>query len=137
MKQMTSDFGELTVTYPKDCGNAPKKLVLRDFHIAVAQNDIDFISEQLTDDSKWELIGQQQIEGKQNMLEAIEQMGHRKILKLEIDHIITHGKITSINGHWTLDNEETYAFCHVHVFNNFSKQAKIKKTTSYVIQTSS
>ena len=72
------------------------------------------------------------LRAKKKSLPTISNM-YQDVAKLEIEQIITHGKITSINGTVTYQHDEKLAFCHIHIFNNASKTAKIKKTTSYLI----
>ena len=132
MNYNMNKLGNITVKYPVDCGNAPKKLLLKDFHVAVVQNDRDFISDNLTDDTLWKIIGDKEIEGKEKVTSTLLN-SYQNVSKLEIEQIITHGKITSINGTVTYQHDKKLAFCHVHIFNNASKTAKIKETTSYLI----
>lgn len=132
MKYEIAEVGDLTVKYPVDCGNAPKKLVLKDFHVAIAAQNIDFVSENLHDESTWHIVGKLEIRGKEEIIPTISKI-YQDVASLEIDQIITHGKITSINGTISFHNKEKLAFCHIHTFNNASKTAKIKETTSYLI----
>lgn len=39
------------------CGNAPKKILIRDFEIAMAKKEVSVILENLTSDCVWEIIG--------------------------------------------------------------------------------
>lgn len=137
MKYITSELDDLTVIYPTDCGNAPKKVVLKDFHIAAHQNDEAFVLNNLTEDSTWEVVGRIKAIGGEEIVGLLQQLYPSSTKILRITHIITHGKTTAIHGDVTLNNGDSYAFCHVHIFNNASKTAKIKETTSYIIQTKS
>ena len=38
--------GDLKLSVPSDCGNAPKKAILRDFHIAFVTKNYDALLEQ-------------------------------------------------------------------------------------------
>jgi hypothetical protein len=54
-----------------DCDNSPKSLLLRDFNIAVAQGDLEFIGRHVTDDIVWHLLepdGQKKIQGRDEVL---------------------------------------------------------------------
>jgi hypothetical protein len=41
-----------------DCGNSPKNLFLKDFNIAVAEGNIELISQSITEDVTWHLLSQ-------------------------------------------------------------------------------
>ena len=40
-----------------DCGNSPKMELLKEFNIAFAKGDVKFITESVTDDIVWNIIG--------------------------------------------------------------------------------
>src|SRR4051812_3535537 len=52
------------VNVQPDCGNAPKKIFLRDFMIAFANNDVSFILDSLADDAVWDVVGETTVNGK-------------------------------------------------------------------------
>lgn len=124
---------ELMVKCKEDCGNAPKKLLLKDLTIALAKHDIDFCLNCMRDDVVWDMIGKQQVEGIDEYEQALLQMKHRQVQELHIHHIITHGNTASVNGTFYLTDGGSIAFCDVYDFGGFGKKAKIKKITSYVI----
>lgn len=118
---------------PDDCGNAPKKTLLRDITRAAVQADFDFVKEHIADSVVWDIIGDQKIEGLQSFMDTLRQMHAKPALELEIRHLITHGKTGAVSG--TVKYEEgSRSFCDVYVFNNSSKTAKIKEVTSYMIE---
>ncbi len=61
------------ITVSADCGNAPKKLLLKDLNIAFVKGDTAFISESVADDLMWELVGDQTIHGKDDFVKAVKQ----------------------------------------------------------------
>lgn len=124
---------DLKVICSVDCGNAPKKEIIRDFTIAVARNDIDFIGENVTDNIMWNIVGDKRFQGKNNFIEALGKMGDVKTIELRIDNVLTHGKDGSANGVLTFANNKLYAFCDVYTFSSSKKNARIKEITSYVI----
>lgn len=136
MNIQTEQFGEMQVTYPHDCGNAPKKVVLKDLTIAMAKLDRTFLNDTIADRVSWQIVGDRQIQGKEQVLELLEQWQTNKVLALNIDMIITHGKTASLNGRIQLEQNKHVDFCNVYLFTNASKQAKIKEITSYIIETS-
>ena len=49
MRKNISEDTEIQITDPKDCGNSPKKLVLKDFTIAFVSSHMDFLMDYLDD----------------------------------------------------------------------------------------
>lgn len=117
----------------EDCGNAPRKNLLKRYNIAYAQNDFDFCLEWVADDIVWEMIGEQRFEGKQAFEKALAQMKENEVQMLQIHQIITHGNVASANGTLTFVDGKQWAYCDVYQFRGFSKTAKIRTISSYVI----
>jgi len=57
------------ITVHEDCGNAPKKLFLRDFVISVVKNDSEHIFHNIIDDVQWNFIGGRRIDGNRMFLQ--------------------------------------------------------------------
>lgn len=123
----------IKINVKDDCGNAPKKLVLRDFNIAFAKGDAAFLIENVTDDIEWRVVGERSIRGIDAFSNAVHEMASELPSELTIETIITHGTDCAVDGVLRFPSGEMYAFCDVYRFNNFSKKAKIKRITSYVI----
>lgn len=121
------------IVVEEDCGNAPKKTLLRDFNIALVEHDVDAFLRYVTDTVRWTRIGEQVIEGRGQVARALEQMKQRNTVELVIDMMITHGATGAVNGTVTLEDGSRYAFCDVYRFSS-GKETKIKEITSYVIQ---
>ncbi|PAV30961.1 hypothetical protein CIL05_04400 [Virgibacillus profundi] len=126
--------GELKVICTEDCGNAPKKQQLKDFNIAFAKNDLEFLMEYVTDDIIWNIVGEKQIKGKENFEEELRKMNTDIAEELQMTNIITHGKTGAVNGVLRFDKKKNYSFCDVYTFSSAGKKAKIKEITSYVIE---
>lgn len=124
----------IRINVKDDCGNAPKKAVLRDFNIAFAKGDTEFLIDNVTDDVEWLRVGDRRIRGIEEFSEAVRRMANELPSALTIETIITHGTDCAVDGVLEFPGGETYAFCDVYRFNNFSKKAKIKRITSYVVQ---
>lgn len=123
----------MKVDCAENCGNAPRKELLRDFTIALAKNNSNFFSEWLKDDINWEIIGEKNIQGKEAFESRIVEMNKREVEHLRIEHIITHGNKASVNGSYTYKDGKRNAFCDVYEFAGFGRKAMIKKITSYFI----
>jgi hypothetical protein len=134
MDQPKSEYVDLKIVCPDDCGNAPKKAFLKEFSIAFAHNDIAFLNENITDDFHWSIIGQHQIQGKEKVIETLKQNQKNKVTELHISNIITHGYTGSVNGTLIVENKQNYGFCNVYNFSSSRNHSKIKEMTSYLIQ---
>lgn len=116
-----------------NCGNSPKMEFLKEFNIAFAKGNVKFITESVTDEIVWNVIGGKRIEGKEKFREELEKMKPKKATELIIDQILSHGKEGATNGIIKMQNGKKYAFSDFYKFKG-AKGAKIKSMTSYVIE---
>lgn len=121
------------VNVQPDCGNAPKKLFLRDFVIAFANNDVSSIRELVTDDAVWEVVGSTSVNGKTEIEALLKKLSDKDLIEMTISTIITHGDAGSVNGKTLSKDGKSQGFCHVGTFNSHGKNAKLKQITSYII----
>jgi hypothetical protein len=129
-----SEYGDLKIICAEDCGNSPKKNLLKELNIAFAKNDLGFINENITDDIYWYIIGDKIVQGKDNFAETLKQMMNSKVTEIHIRNIITHGSTGAVNGILLLEDNKSHAFCNVYKFTSAGKNSKIKEITSYVIE---
>ena len=116
-----------------NCGNSPKMEFLKEFNIAFAKGNVEFITESVTDEIVWNIIGGKRIEGKEKFRKELEKMKSEKATELIIDQILSHGKEGATNGIIKMQNGKKYAFSDFYKFKG-AKGAKIKSMTSYVIE---
>src|SRR5690625_2040195 len=126
-------MNELKLVISEDCGNSPKKNQLKEFNIALMKQDWPFILEQIANNIVWHIVGEKKLEGKDAFINAVKKE-NMPAIQLEINEIITHGNVASVNGSVKLKNNKHIAFCHVYKFGSFKKTAKIKECTSYFIE---
>ena len=124
----------VNVNVKPDCGNAPRKLFLCDYHIALANHNLSVILESIADDVQWERVGEQILKGKAEFESALEDIWEKKLETVTIDNIITHGNAASVNGTLTDVHGASYGFSDVYTFTSNAKNAKIKSITSYLIK---
>ena len=103
----------LNLTLSSNCGNAPKQVFLKDFNVAFAEGNVDFIVDHVSEDIEWTVIGDSTIEGKTEFEAALRRMAHVKAESLTINGIITHGKEAALHGEMTLNTGDTYIFCDI------------------------
>lgn len=116
-----------------NCVNSPKIEFLKQYNIAFAEGNLTFLIDSVSDDIIWNIIGDQQIEGKVNFAKAMEEMKSVKASELIIDQILSHGKEGAANGMMKMQNGEKYAFSDFYMFQG-AKGIKIKAITSYCIK---
>lgn len=109
-----------------------KEKFLQEINGAFADNNTDFILENVTDDIKWTIIGDKTVKGKKEFREALKEMESEDPFELNISNIITHGDSAAVDGTMKSADGKTYAFCDVYKFQGF-KTPQIKAMTSYVI----
>lgn len=115
-----------------NCGNSPKMEFLKEFKIAFAKGNVEFIIESVTEEIVWNINGNRKIQGKEKFTEELKKMKSEKVTELIIDQILSHGKEGATNGILKMQNGKKYAFSDFYKFKS-AKGAKIKSITSYVI----
>jgi len=122
------------VIVSEDCGNAPKKALLRDFNIAFAEGDVARIASFVSDDITWNRVGDTRIEGREAFENDLRQMQGVRAKEVEITGILTHGNAGAAHGILRFEDGQSFAFCDVYRFASHAKDAKIREITSYVIE---
>lgn len=122
-----------TVTVPENCGNSSRKLLLKDLNIAYAHTNTGKILSHFAGDIIWEVCGKRQYRGIEAVEQYLTQLETQTIKTYAVETIITHGKDASVNGEISVDGTEL-AFCDVYTFSSTSKDAKINRMRSYVIE---
>ena len=117
----------------EDCGNSPKSILIQELTVAFAKGDARFVLSKISEDIRWNIVGDTLIEGKTNVAEIFKSL--EKTAKLTVDHIATHGKTGAVNGTRTLASGKTVGFCDIYEFSN-AKASAVKEITSYVIEIS-
>jgi len=121
------------INVPEDCGNAPKKLFLKDFVVAIVNNDHSFVVSNTIDDVRLNFVGGECIDGKQNVLAALQQSRSDKVTELTIHTIVTHGYNGVVDGVLKFKDGKTIAFCDIYLFRASTNKAPIKEITTYLI----
>lgn len=117
----------------EDCGNAPKKLFLKDFIIAIVKNDNAFLTRNTTDDINWNIVGVQPIDKKQDVLNAFQRTRSDQVKEFTVNTIVTHGYNGVVEGLLKFKDGRTIAFCDVYLFRASTNNAPIKSITTYAI----
>lgn len=122
----------LTVSaMPEDCNNAPRKMVIRDFLIALYSSDTAALAELLHADVNWQVIAGPTHAGADASLAWA---GSQPAAKdLVIHTVITHGTHCGADGVVEFTDGSRRAFNHVMLFAGHAKTAPIKTIRSYLI----
>ena len=119
----------------EDCGNSPRKAVLRDFNLAFINGEVDATLEFGSDDVTWNLVGEATIEGSAGMRAWLESMAGKKARRVVLENIITDGRTAAINGTYEMESGSRFAFCDVYEFEGAASDSPISNYSSYVIRT--
>lgn len=119
------------IDIPEHCGNAPRKVVLRDFLISVYERDTASALARLHQDIDWRLIGQRQLTGHRDIATWLETQPIAQALQLHT--VITHGTECGADGVVTYTDGSQVAFSHVLSFAGHAKSAKINAIRSYLV----
>lgn len=106
---------------------------IKEFNIAFAKGNLEFLMENVTADIVWNIIGNKKIEGKEKFTEELKKMKSEKVIELIINQTLSHGKEGASNGIMKMKNGKKYAFSDFYVFKN-TKSTDLKLITSYVIE---
>lgn len=119
------------IKLPTDCGNAPRIGIVGDLAVNWAMGDEDAVSEWLTEEAIWTLVGG----GTYNGLTAAGRTGPPfEPERVEIISVITHGRLASCDGYLEAGGRRL-DFSHALRFASTSKTAKIAELRSYCIET--
>lgn len=88
----------MKINRPKNCGNAPKQVLIADLNVAFAQADAEAVSAFFHQDIQWEMVGDKTITGHEPVITFLKEMGIKPALELDLDTIVTHGKFAAARG---------------------------------------
>ncbi|MEN0643250.1 ketosteroid isomerase family protein [Alkalicoccobacillus gibsonii] len=129
-----SELG-ITFIYPNNCGNSPKTVKLKELYQSLIAGNLDLLIESVDDEVLWTLIGDSQIKGKQNLIDKVESYSLEQIDSLVIKSIITHGKLGSVSGKFTLkEDTRDVHFSTTFLFSSVSSKSKIIEIDTYIIR---
>ena len=110
-----------------------KEIFLKKFNEAFARGDFEYILNCVTDDIRWNMIGDKIIEGKKAFTKALHEMENESPMELSIHNIITHGDMAAVDGIIRSHGKKWYGFCDIYKVLGY-KNPQIQEMTSYVIE---
>ena len=114
--------------------NSSESKFIKELNVAFATNDVEFITEHMTEDIIWDMVGDKLLSGKPAVASALKEMAFNKVDTLTLNHIISHSSKGSSQGEIGM-NGSTYSFCDIYEFTNEGK-IMLRKMISYVIKLS-
>jgi hypothetical protein len=120
---------ELRIT--PDCGNAPKKALLRDYVVALAERNVADMLAVAAEEVEWEVVGRWRTR-KDGFESAIDRLLAGDVVSLTLHSVITHGDEGCVTGVMEMTDGRAVRFCDVYQFTGHSKAAKLKTITSFV-----
>lgn len=129
---MTADAHQISVVdIPENCGNAPRKMVIRDFLIALYSRDSDAVIATLRDDIEWHIVGSRILSTAAQVCEWMR--AQAPVSELKLHTIITHGTDCGADGTIRFADGSQSHFNHIIVFAGHGKNAKLKELRTYII----
>lgn len=123
----------MRVIASSDCGNSPKNKFVQSLSIALAKGDVAFILGKVTDDIRWEIVGDKTVFGKDEFAAALKRMKDNAAVELTIQHVLTHGRAGAVNGTFKLTHGRKRAFCDVYGCSGANGKS-VKEITSYIVE---
>lgn len=120
----------MEIIYPKDCDNAPKRKLIRDFIIAWFNREWKEVEKKLDSEFECSIIGNMLIKDKKSLKDYL--INHTTPSQLNLFEILSHGKFGACNGEITAKNKLIH-FAYFFEFKSAGKNS-IKKITEYKIK---
>lgn len=114
-----------------DCGNAPRREILKDLVIALAERDTAFVAGIVAEDIVWTLVGDRTVTGSDAVQRWVDSLP--QVDEVTFGSTLTHGRGASVDGLLDLADGSRIAFCHVLRFSGAAKTAKIAGVNSYLV----
>jgi hypothetical protein len=115
-----------------DCGNAPKRELLRNYAVAVAERNLADMLAFVSDDVEWEVVGKGRTR-RDGFESTVDSLLGGDVAGLALHSVLTHGDEGCVTGVMEMADGRMIRFCDVYKFNGHSKTAKIKTITSFIV----
>ena len=124
----------MKISFPKDCGNAPRKQIVLDFTKALLTGEMGELSEDAHAEIQFYHLKNEEIfTGFEALASVYPNDFKEKMAGLLVEQVITHGKFAAIYGVISLTDDSAINFCDVYIFSSAAKTGKIKEIKSYQI----
>src|SRR5215469_14799313 len=103
------------IVVPEDCASDSKKVFVRDFNIAFAENNNEKILEFMADSVIWNMVGVKIIQGKKKIRKELESMKQGAAVELILHTVVAKENTAAADGIMKFKNS-AIAFCDVYEF---------------------
>ena len=112
-----------------------RELLIKKLNDAFANCDTDFLANSVTDEVKWEIVGEKTISGRKEFEHSLEQMRHGGPTEIKVNEVISVKEKSIVEGTVEFSVEpgkkKKYAFCDIYIFSS-SDGTKFKELRTYV-----
>lgn len=115
--------------------NRDRDKIINEFNEAFAKSDVDTILKYVSEDIKWNIIGDRVVEGKENFANYIREMASQDPMDFSLNTTIHQDLQAVLEGQVTSSEGKVYAFCDIYTFDGIDSD-KISSLISYVIEVS-
>ncbi len=123
----------MNVVVKEDYGNAPKRVLIKDWLVSLATGEIDAVISQLSEDVRWDVAGSETVEGMTDISTVVSELAALPVSTLVISNILSHGKWVAADGSLRLQDGREVRFAHFFTFSGHSRKAKISEISTYTI----
>lgn len=117
-----------------------KENFLRKVNQAFVEGDREFLLEAISEDICWDIVGEKMVSGKNEFSDALEQMQEMPPIKIDIHKVVIQEASAVVTGVVVGRNhvgqKKNFGFCDIYELAADSKELRINKMTSYVIDIS-
>jgi hypothetical protein len=103
---------------PDNCGNSPRMMIVAELCRAWGEGDQDYLDAWLAEDAVWT---------------THPEVGSADIASLELENVVTHGRVGSCDGIAVRADGSHLHFAHFFRFASTAKTAKVRAITSYLV----
>lgn len=135
MKMLYEDYGPFQLSFPSDCGNAPKRKQLKEVAASAFLNRIEEVSDYLAENFSYTVVGKGKSGDKALFLEKVSLLAERQPTEVILPSVITHGRTAALECRANFKKGSPAAYAVFIEFTSAGKQAKIKKAAIYIVQT--
>lgn len=124
----------MDVVIAADCGNAPKKLLVRDWLIDAAAGDVEGVEARLDQAAHWEDVGAAECRGRSDVAAALVALPGAEVTTFGLHRLLSHGKHVAVDGTFECADGRVARFAHFIEFSGHGKNAGIESVVSYVLR---
>ena len=114
-----------------------RETFLNKFNRAFVENDLNYIFDSVTEDVYWEMIGDQVITGKKDLIEVMNKVKEPRDMTLALHSMIIDKDKAAVHGSMKMKDsqglEKFYAFCDLYTFSS-SGENKIRELRAFIIE---